>query len=81
MRQWHSGPPPHIGWWEASAFRNENVWRWWDGHCWSAPVSQDCGPVHAARLATCKVGDRAWAVPIEWTHYWPANARVPRIKP
>ena len=80
-RKWHSGPPPHVGWWNASHYdgHNRNMsWRWWNGEYWS-------------RLAfpfdsMVSIGISSGAADqhqnkIEWTDYWPENARVPRINP
>lgn len=77
-RTWCSGPPPHIGWWNASTRRNHNVWRWWDGHVWSFPVAPNTPPLAAARQAELKVRKHHVVSCIEWTDHWPANARVPR---
>lgn len=76
-RRWHSGPPPYIGWWHASAGRLDDIFRWWDGSNWSCPARPSMSMEEAAYWAKCK--DRY--VSIEWTTYWPKNARVPRIKP
>ena len=75
-RTWHSGPPPHVGWWNASNTRNPNIWRWWDGKNWSFGFR----PHHLVEHADCsKVAPHYY--PIEWTDHWPSNARVPRIAP
>lgn len=76
-RKWHKGPPPHVGWWEASWNRNAGIWRWWDGYRWSVHVDQHAQA--AGALARKKVF--VDADEIEWTHYYPKNARVPRIDP
>lgn len=76
-RTWHSGPPPHIGWWQASTFENEKLWRWWDGRRWSFAVPISASPGRAAELSAEKTSAKC----ILWTHYWPENARVPRIVP
>lgn len=81
-RNWKSGPPPHIGWWNASAVLmspSPHAWRWWDGRKWSF---------------NCQQGDSdEWlknAIPqkgnyetdkMVWSDYWPENARVPRVDP
>ena len=74
---WRSGPPPHIGWFNASNFRAESIWRWWNGYYWSVPVDHE-QPSHVAgkgaRIKTlCDF--------LEWRTYYPKNARVPRIDP
>ncbi len=78
QRIWHKGPPPHIGWWNASLNRDEDSWRWWDGTQWSFAAY----PSASLRIVAIRV-DLKTGVPagIEWTDYWPENARVPRIKP
>lgn len=37
MTQWHSGPPPSLGWWpcEIVGYPLSGYLRWWNGHCWS----------------------------------------------
>lgn len=76
-RKWHKGPPPHIGWWNASAWRFGNIWRWWDGEKWSRSVRNDAEAVVASVTASIPSSQED----IEWTDYWPKNARVPRIDP
>ena len=78
-RTWHKGPPPHIGWWEASVMRQPQVWRWWDGAQWSIAVDSNATGNMAARAASSKTALKVNDV--EWTDYWPENARVPRIDP
>lgn len=76
--KWHSGPPPHVGWWNASNCRHEDAWRWWNGFSWSLdasskyPAEKACDM--AARIDT-------YQLDIEWCDYYPKNARVPRINP
>ncbi|VVD75131.1 hypothetical protein [Pandoraea commovens] len=76
-RTWHKGPPPHVGWWNANSIRSDVLWRWWNGKGWSLPSIDDFDPHVAARRAAtpCAFDD------IEWTDYWPENARVPRVNP
>lgn len=76
-RVWHKGPPPHAGWWESSVSRNRNLWRWWDGKCWSKAASYHLSAETAAFNADFPTTHSC----IEWTDYYPANARVPRIDP
>lgn len=76
-RTWHKGPPPHIGWWNASRAHANDMWRWWDGKQWSHAV-------HSARSASTAADcaglpDDGWHV--DWTDYYPPGARVPRINP
>ena len=77
-RVWHKGPPPHIGWWNASHCRFESIWRWWDGKCWSNWATIMASSEFAARYAEQKASNQS---NIEWTHYYPENARVPRVNP
>ena len=77
-RTWHDGPPPHVGWWNASIDRLEDIWRWWDGKNWGWATSQRDSQHEAGRMAKQKTQDY---VRIEWNDYYPANARVPRINP
>lgn len=76
-RVWHDGPPPHVGWWNASALRDKDMWRWWDGDHWSWALASfatgDEVKRDAERQSTC--------IGIQWNDYWPANARVPRLAP
>ena len=76
-RKWHKGPPPHIGWWNASSIGYHEIWRWWDGKRWSQPASDH----HLAEKAAYKAQRQTSNAGIEWTHYYPANARVPRVDP
>lgn len=76
MLDWHKGPPPHVGWWEASRFSERGIWRWWDGFCWSLGANEFDSAEFAGTLATCK--DRTCA-DVVWTNRYPANARVPRV--
>ncbi|MDR0274101.1 MAG: hypothetical protein LBI48_01935 [Burkholderiaceae bacterium] len=78
-RIWHKGPPPHIGWWNTSINRDESMWRWWNGKHWSCSVKTGDGVMSAAYAAS--VGTFYEMSSIEWTDYWPENARVPRIDP
>lgn len=77
-RIWRTGPPPHVGWWNASASRVEDSWRWWNGFRWSWFANSSYSAKDAAKCAN--VRSEILTI-IEWTDYWPENARVPRIKP
>lgn len=76
-RVWHKGPPPFIGWWNASFSIDEDIWRWWDGEYWSVPAT----PVDSFDDISLIAKDKSYASNIEWTTYWPENARVPRVWP
>ena len=66
-RQWHSGPPPSVGWWPASVFRDEKSIRWWDGYAWSMAARPTYGAIFAADIAEWYAHERA---NIEWTERW-----------
>ena len=79
LRIWRKGDPPHMGWWNASMYRDKNTWRWWSGERWShgVPVSASCETAgyFATRLLWSATNE------VEWSDFWPENARVPRIDP
>lgn len=76
---WYSGPPPYVGWWNASMYQLPAVWRWWDGNCWSKEADPSLHGDDAQRCA--QVPDSCLSRPVLWTKHWPKNARVPRVKP
>ena len=76
-RVWHSGAPPHVGWWNANKSKNTNLWRWWDGEAWSHFVHRDADADMAAVMAMRKTIETG----ICWSDYYPENARVPRVNP
>lgn len=78
-RIWHKGPPPHVGWWNASSIRSNTCWSWWNGEFWGKATD----PSDSASGASCQAAERTCREPhsIEWTDYYPKNARVPRIDP
>ena len=78
-RIWHKGPPPHVGWWNASVYSNENCWRWWDGSNWSGVSYPALKAETAAHYALTPAAEGL--ARIFWTDYWPENARVPRVDP
>ena len=77
-RVWHSGPPPHVGWWNASNAKWNDTWRWWNGTSWSTFCTENMSLSSIARLAVHIEFNQQG---IKWTDYWPENARVPRIDP
>lgn len=77
-RVWHSGPPPYVGWWQASMMRAKHLWSWWDGTQWSNVVSEESCAERANLAATFRHAHNAQ---VEWNDYWPADARVPRLAP
>ena len=78
--KWHIGTPPHIGWWMASVYRDPEIWRWWNGRYWSRPVRIDNTSKEAAFRAK-HAANGIGVAGIEWSDYYPENARVPRVKP
>ncbi|WP_367847030.1 hypothetical protein [Rhodoferax sp. WC2427] len=76
-RTWHRGPPPHIGWWQASSGRSTRTWRWWNGTCWSIVAFPEDD---LASVAMCAATPTE-STNVEWTTYWPDFARVPRTSP
>lgn len=75
---WRSGPPPHVGWWNASADKGKYMWRWWNGEYWSLGIHKDSGARDVANAAKTRT---SLDCTIYWTTYWPDNARVPRVNP
>lgn len=79
--KWHSGPPPHEGWWLTKTTKGgagrKQAWRWWFGTYWSLAVRSG---------STARVADRAAALAnyrddVVWCSDWPVGARVQRINP
>ena len=66
-RQWHSGPPPSVGWWPASIVENPKTIRWWDGDVWSIAINPSCDAKIAARYAAIRNLHQAQ---IKWTERW-----------
>jgi transcription antitermination factor NusG len=79
-RVWHSGPPPHIGWWNASFDKSYRDWRWWDGSRWSKLAFPEDPACYASIYADTKVAPEHQHA-VRWSDYWPENARVPRVDP
>lgn len=77
-RKWRKGPPPYIGWWNASLGRSDEAWRWWDGKCWSFSSYPDSSADYINRVVSMK---SLMSQAVEWTNYWPENARVERKNP
>lgn len=75
---WHKGPPPHVGWWNASKTADVSCWRWWNGMNWSQPAYRSFSKKDVASAAK-EVSSRQNV--IFWTDHYPANARVPRVAP
>jgi hypothetical protein len=77
---WRSGPPPFPGWWNASFNRDPEAWRWWNGARWSMPAYPHQTNT-SARAVARQGSSLSIQADIEWRHYYPANARVPRVNP
>jgi hypothetical protein len=78
-RVWKKGPPPHVGWWNASSQRDPRVWRWWDGKLWRWP-SLDSRTADSAARDSQRHSSPWNRSLVEWTDYWPEGARVPRLE-
>lgn len=77
-RVWRNGPPPHVGWWNASIFQDDKMWRWWNGIFWSTSVRFTATRAYAAE---CSSNESPSSFAVKWTDYYPSNARVERIAP
>ena len=55
MTEWHSGPPPSVGWWPTSASGGVVILlRWWDGAIWGLGLSPRTTAEIAGALALHK---------------------------
>lgn len=79
QRVWKKGPPPHVGWWNASVFQDLDSWRWWNGTHWSFDAWPEQTSEEASKQAAKPSQIDAYR--IRWTDYYPVNARVPRVAP
>ena len=77
-KKWHSGPPPSVGWWPASAsfLPEKGYLRWFNGEEWSAPATPDESSKNAAIAARnfCRRVDE-----VKWQHRpasWPKRSRT-----
>lgn len=80
-RIWHKGPPPHVGWWNASIYADDTAWRWWNGKHWSYVVYPWYPMVSVLKNAGTRPSGEHTEKRIQWTTYWPENALVPRVDP
>lgn len=74
--EWHSGPPPSLGWYPASITESEGVYRWWDGARWSEHSIK----THTAETAAIYAQRKAvYFDKIKWKHRpsdWPERSRT-----
>jgi hypothetical protein len=76
---WHSGPPPFVGWWNASSIKHWGAMRWWDGEKWSVAVfANDKPETRDGELVKLSQHTAMNQNMIEWSWQWPENARRPR---
>jgi len=73
------GKPPHVGWWcvREMMFDPGDIWRWWNGKCWSFAALVLDSAAYAQRMAEVTSKRRR----ATWCHHWPAGARVARVNP
>lgn len=65
--KWRSGPPPSVGWWPASLYKDPDFLRYWNGRCWSFGGSSEQTAKQAdidSKSASLMNDD------IEWTDRW-----------
>ena len=77
--EWHSGPPPHVGWWDTSTMIVRSGWRWWNGKRWSIAISTYSSQEYIGMMIANETTTSIHG--IKWRWYYPTNARVPRIDP
>ena len=75
---WYGGPPPHVGWWNASKGNDPEVWRWWDGKYWSVMALPHLDAKKAGLAAKTRTKEQGR---VRWRYRYPENARVPRVNP
>lgn len=82
-RTWRKGPPPFPGWWNARvmSFSGDDRWGWWDGRRWSVFADEGMSASEAAERAKTIGGYGGGTAHVEWSDYYPENARVPRVDP
>lgn len=78
--RWQDGTPPTPGWYVASDSKDVTKWRWWNGKYWSHPATAGDSPATAAAQARKRAkGTANRKRPIQWSMYYPPNARVKRV--
>jgi hypothetical protein len=78
-QKWHSGAPPHAGWWNASINETPDCWRWWDGSHWSYNAFSTDSVQVAAEQASLLMPEKNEYF-VRWSFEWPKNARVKRVR-
>lgn len=76
MTEWHSGPPPSLGWWPASLNRNSSELRFRHAGAWSLPLTRKASMKCVARIAL-SISDQSERV--EWQYRpddWPERSRT-----
>ena len=78
---WYKGYPPFTGWWCTKLGPVTNIWRWFDAdkQAWSVAMHEAYSAEYVAPYAAIEAPTKPNL--IEWTDYWPENARVPRVDP
>lgn len=74
---WRKGPPPSIGWWPASVVKSPDVFRWWNGKCWSIASFRNT-PLEQVRKRA-QHADKAAQHLIRWTDrpaWWPERSKT-----
>lgn len=80
IESWNYGSPPYAGWWHTGWYYGKRPimltsWRWWDGKSWSAQeYEEESRP--PKEIKQMRSGANYF---IQWSTYWPENARVPRF--
>ena len=72
---WLPTHPVKVGWYMASKDKDPRSWRWWNGRVWSLNVHSHRAASTAARRAKKEAPNQSY---IQYTMYYPANARVAR---
>jgi hypothetical protein len=51
---WNISKPPVPGWYHATATKNNSLYRWWDGKCWSEFATKKHNAYEAGEIAASK---------------------------
>jgi hypothetical protein len=78
MTEWHSGPPPSLGWWPCRLEKWPAVdLRWWNGRHWSCSAHTTDTSEQAAQIA--RLPTTATNRQIQWSFRpdsWPERSRT-----